>query len=56
MEGVRTKNVQLMPKGGKHRFFIPSALAYGKRGAGADIKIYSALVFEIDFVKIQAGQ
>ena len=47
-----TEGVQLIPQGGKYRFFIPYDLAYGARGAGADIKPYSTLIFEVELLKI----
>lgn len=45
--------LQLMPIGSKWRLFIPYFLAYGERGAGADIKPYSALIFEVELLGIE---
>ena len=47
-----TEGVQLMQKGAKYRFFIPYNLAYGERGAGADIPPFSALVFDVELIKV----
>jgi FKBP-type peptidyl-prolyl cis-trans isomerase len=44
--------LQLMPVGSKWKLFIPSDLAYGKQGAGADIGPDSALIFEVELLEI----
>jgi FKBP-type peptidyl-prolyl cis-trans isomerase FklB len=48
-----TEALQLMPVGSKWQLFIPSDLAYGPRGAGADIGPNSTLVFEVELVSIK---
>lgn len=48
-----TEGVQLMPIGSKFKFFIPYNLAYGERGAGADIKPFAALIFEVELLNIE---
>jgi len=40
----------MMKPGGKGKFVIPSDLAYGERGAGADIPPNSPLVFDIELL------
>ncbi|WP_320110426.1 FKBP-type peptidyl-prolyl cis-trans isomerase [Draconibacterium orientale] len=47
-----TEALQLMPVGSKWKVFIPSNLAYGPRGAGADIGPNAALVFEVELLEI----
>ena len=47
-----TEALQLMTEGDKWRVFIPYNLAYGSRGAGGDIPPYSALIFEMELIKI----
>jgi len=47
-----TEGVQLMKEGSKYRFYIPYNLAYGERGAGADIPPYAALIFDVELISI----
>lgn len=47
-----TEALQLMPVGSKWKLFIPSDLAYGERGAGAQIGPYSTLIFDIELLEI----
>jgi FKBP-type peptidyl-prolyl cis-trans isomerase len=47
-----TEGLQLMNTGSKYRFVIPSDLAYGSKGAGADIGPDSTLIFEVELLKI----
>jgi peptidylprolyl isomerase len=42
-----------MKVGGRRRLTIPSALAYGDRGAGGVIKPGAALVFVVDLVAVR---
>ena len=49
-----TEALQMMPVGSKWQLFVPSELAYGDRGAGADIGPGAALVFEVELLSIQA--
>ena len=44
--------LQLMEKGSKWKLFIPSEMAYGKRGAGDIIGPDSALIFEVELLDI----
>ena len=48
-----TEALQLMPAGSKWQLFIPSDLAYGDRGAGADIGPGTTLIFEVELMSIQ---
>ena len=48
-----TEALQLMEVGAKWQLFIPSELAYGERGAGADIGPNQVLIFEIELLEIK---
>jgi FKBP-type peptidyl-prolyl cis-trans isomerase FklB len=48
-----TEALQLMPVGSKWQLFIPSNLAYGERGAGAEIGPHATLLFEVELLSIQ---
>ncbi|WP_426275944.1 FKBP-type peptidyl-prolyl cis-trans isomerase [Chryseobacterium sp. S-02] len=45
-----TEGIQLMTKGAKYRFYIPSDLAYGDNGAGGVIPPGATLIFDIELV------
>ena len=42
-----------MPVGSTFKFFIPSQLAYGERGAGAQIGPNTTLIFEVELLEIK---
>jgi FKBP-type peptidyl-prolyl cis-trans isomerase FklB len=44
--------LQLMPVGSKWQLFVPADLAYGDRGAGADIGPGETLIFEVELLSI----
>jgi FKBP-type peptidyl-prolyl cis-trans isomerase FklB len=51
-----TEALQLMKVGDKWRLHIPSELAYGERGAGADIGPNCTLVFDIELLSVQSAK
>lgn len=47
-----TEALQLMPVGSKWQLYIPSDLAYGDQGAGADIGPGQTLIFDVELLGI----
>lgn len=50
-----TEGLQLLKKGSKATFIVPSSLGYGERQQGNLIPAYAPLVFDVDVVEIIAG-
>ena len=51
-----TEALQLMVEGDHWEIYVPSELAYGKRGAGAKIPPDAALVFTLELLKIKGSK
>jgi len=47
-----TEGLQLMQQGAKWQLYIPAGLAYGESGSGARIPPNSALVFDVELIKV----
>ena len=47
-----TEGLQLMKEGAKYRFFVPANLAYGEIGSGDAIEPNSALIFDVELLKV----
>jgi len=50
------EGLQLMKEGAKYRLFVPYNLAYKERGAGALIKPFSALIFEVELIAVETQE
>jgi FKBP-type peptidyl-prolyl cis-trans isomerase FklB len=48
-----TEALQMMKVGSKWKLFIPSELAYGEQGAGANIGPNEVLIFDIELLEIK---
>ena len=48
-----TEGLQLMSKGAKYKFFLPSNLGYGEGGQGAAIGPNAVLVFEVELLEFE---
>lgn len=51
-----TEGMKLIGEGGQITLWIPAELAYGERGAGADIGPNEALEFKVELIKVTAAK
>jgi len=51
-----TEALQLMKQGAKYELYIPAELAYGERGAGAQIGPNETLIFDVELIKVGADE
>lgn len=47
------EGMAMMKEGSSYTFIIPSTLAFGKRGAGAEIPPSSTLIFDVDLIAVK---
>jgi len=50
-----TEALQLMKEGAKYELYIPADLAYGERGAGAQIGPNETLIFDVELIEVDDG-
>lgn len=48
------EGIALMKAGAKYRFWVPSKIGYGERGAGGDIGPNELLIFDVELFKVKA--
>jgi FKBP-type peptidyl-prolyl cis-trans isomerase len=48
--------LQIMPAGSLWRIYIPSSMAYAEKGVQGIIPPYSAIVFDIELIKVGSGK
>ncbi|MBF0589263.1 MAG: FKBP-type peptidyl-prolyl cis-trans isomerase [Magnetococcales bacterium] len=48
-----TEGIPYMRVGGQYRFFIPTELAYGARGAGRSVPANATLIFDVQLLSIK---
>ena len=49
-----SEGIKLMKEGSRYRFYLPPELAYGERGMGNAVGPNAVLIFEVNFLNIEA--